>query len=87
MGMIVTFSLVLADETIRIHHECEGWIEKSVPRIAIWHHKTCRVMKNDDHQGWIFVSHPHTNNRFFFVLTIDFLFENKSLNTLGCHIT
>ena len=23
---------------IRIYHECEGRIEKSVPRIAVWHH-------------------------------------------------
>ena len=23
---------------IRIDHECEGCIEKSVPRIVVWHH-------------------------------------------------
>ena len=23
---------------IRIYHECEGRIEKSVPRIAVWYH-------------------------------------------------
>ena len=28
----------------RIYHECEGRIEKSVQRIAVWHHKACRVM-------------------------------------------
>ena len=28
-------------ETIRIHHKSEGWMEKSVPRITDWHHKTC----------------------------------------------
>ena len=28
----------------RIYHECEGRIEKSVQRMAIWHHKACRVM-------------------------------------------
>ena len=27
---------------IRIHNECEGRIEKSVPRIAGWHHEACR---------------------------------------------
>ena len=25
-------------KTIRIHHELEGGIEKSVPRIFFWHH-------------------------------------------------
>ena len=44
---------------IRIHHECEGGIEKSVPRITVRHHEACRVMTNDDHEGWIFLSHPH----------------------------
>ena len=24
---------------LRIYHECEDRIEKSVPRIAVWHHK------------------------------------------------
>ena len=41
---------------IRIYHECEGRIEKSVPRIAIWHHVACRVMTNDDPEGRIFNS-------------------------------
>ena len=31
--------------TIRIHHECKGGIEKSVPRITNWHNKACRVMQ------------------------------------------
>ena len=30
--------------TIRLHHSCEGGIEKSVPRITDWHHEACRVM-------------------------------------------
>ena len=25
-----------------INHECEGGIEKSVPRITDWHHEACR---------------------------------------------
>ena len=30
--------LVIAKErNIRIHHECEGGIDKSVPPITIWH--------------------------------------------------
>ena len=49
---------------IRIHLECEGGIEKSVPRITEWHHEGCRVMTNGDHEGRIFLSHPLTNNGF-----------------------
>ena len=30
------------ERKIRIHHEYEGWIEKSVPRIPAWHHETSR---------------------------------------------
>ena len=51
--------------TIRIHHEYEGGIEKSVLRITDWHQEACRVMTNGDHKGQIFLSHPHTNNGFF----------------------
>ena len=54
--------LIFFYQIIRIHHECEGWIEKSVPRIT----EACRVMSNGDHEGQIFLSHPHTNNGFFF---------------------
>ena len=31
-------------EPIKIYHECEGRIEKYVPRIAVWHHEACRGM-------------------------------------------
>ena len=58
---------------IRIYHECEGGIEKSVPRITNWHHEACRVMTNGDREGLIFLSHPHTNNGFFFLLTAKYL--------------
>ena len=54
--------------SIRIYHECEGGIEKSIPRVAFWHHEACRVMTNGDPEGRIFLSHPHTNNGFFFLL-------------------
>ena len=70
-------------------HECEGkieksvlritvchhsaCIEKSVPRIAVWHHSACRVMTNGDPEGPIFLSYPHTNNGFFFLLTTVFI--------------
>ena len=64
---------------IRIYHECECRIEKSVPRIAVWHHKACRVMTNGDPEGQILLSYPHTNNGFFFLPTTVFFifFQNK----------
>ena len=39
---------------IRIYHECEGRIEKSFPRIVVWHHEACRVMTNSDPEVRIF---------------------------------
>ena len=45
-------------ELIRIHHERDGGIEKSVPMITDWHH-----------EAWIFPSHSHMNNEFFLLLT------------------
>ena len=47
-------------------------IEKTVTRITFLHHKARQVMTNGDHKGQIFLSHPHTNNRFFFLLTIKY---------------
>ena len=32
---------------IRIYHEYEGGIEKSVPRITVWHQEACWVMSKD----------------------------------------
>ena len=55
---------------IRIHRECG--IEKCVPGIYALHHKACRVMTNSDREGQIFLSHPHTNNGFFFLLIIKY---------------
>ena len=59
-------------ENIRIYHECEGRIEKSVPRITVWHHEACQVMTNGDPEGRIFLSYSHPNNGFFFLLTITY---------------
>ena len=59
----------LVCKNIRIYHECEGRIEKSVSRIIVWHHEACRVMTNIDPEGRIFLSYSHPNNRFFFLLT------------------
>ena len=67
----VIFSTLIC---IRIYHECEGRIEKSVPRIAVWHHVACRVMTNGDPEGRIFLFYPHTNNGCFFLLTTLFIY-------------
>ena len=56
-------------ETIRIHHECEDGIEKSIPRITDRHNEACRVVTNGNHKGRFFLSHPHTNDGLFFLLT------------------
>ena len=45
------------EEIIRIHHECEGRIEKSAPRMTVWHHEACRVMTNSDPEGQIFLTY------------------------------
>ena len=82
-----------SSKTIRIYHDWEDGIEKSVPRITDWHHEACWVMTNGDHKGRIFQSHAHTNNGFFFLLTTKYLilywkkYEKsflKNLNTLKC---
>ena len=54
--------------------ECEGRIEKSIPRITVWHHEACQVMTNGDPEGQIFLSYHHTNNGFFFLLTTVFIY-------------
>ena len=54
---------------IKIYHECESGIEKSVPRITAWHYEACPVMTTGDREGRIFLSHPHTYNGLFFLLT------------------
>ena len=80
-------------ENIRIYHEFEGRIEKSVPRIIDWHHEACRVMTIGDPKGQIFLSHPHMNKGFFFLLTIICHIlclekgSKKFLNTLRCEMT
>ena len=62
-------------ENIRIYLKCEGRIEKSVPRITVWHHEALRVMPNGDSERWILQYCPHTNtcNGLFFLLITVFL--------------
>ena len=72
--------------TIRIYHKCEGRIEKSVPRIAVWHHEACRVMTNSDPEEWILLSCPHKNNGFFSCPPL-FLYPLYSLDKKGILIS
>ena len=58
---------------IRVHHECEGGIEKIILWITDWHYKACRVLTNGDREGRIFLSHPHANYGLFFLLTTKYL--------------
>ena len=58
-----------SSDNIKIYHEYEGGIEKSILRITDLHHEACRVMTIDDREGRIFLSHPHANNGLFFLLT------------------
>ena len=88
MKSATTLTSLASHILIRIYHECEGRIENSVPRITVCHHEACQVMTNGDPEGQIFLSDPHTNNGFFFLLTtVVFYFKirfQKSLNTLRC---
>ena len=72
---------------------CEAGIEKSVPRIAVWHHEACRVMTIGDPERQNFLSYPHTNNGVIVLLTIVvfYLFQNKlpkvpEYTEMQCHI-
>ena len=66
---------------IRIYHECEGRIEKSVPRFAVLHQEASQVMTNGDPEGRIF--YPTLTRPMFvfscslFLLFIYLLFLNK----------
>ena len=61
-------------QNIRIYHEHEVRIEKSVPSIGIWHHEACRVMTNGESEGQIFLSYPHANNgQFHMMMLLDVL--------------
>ena len=49
-------------------------MEKSVPRITVWHHEACGVMTNGDLEGQISLSYLHTDNGLFFLLRIFIFF-------------
>ena len=71
---------------IRIHHECEGRIENSVPRMTIWHQEACRVMINGDPEGRTFFYPTLTRKLDSFHYHILFLRKGsqKFLNTPRC---
>ena len=54
----------LVCENIRIYHECEDDIKKSVLRITDWHHEANRSITNSDRKGRIYLSNSHKNNFF-----------------------
>ena len=49
----VVISTLPQRHNIRIYHKCKGRKENPVLRIAVWHHKACRVMTNDYPEGRI----------------------------------
>ena len=72
-------------------------IEKSVPRITVWHREACRVMTNGDPEGQIFLSYTHTNNGFFscsllvlfiysFIYFLKKLAEGPEYAKMQCHM-
>ena len=40
------FVMLWKNKNIRIYHGCEGYIEKSVPRVTAWYHEACRVVSD-----------------------------------------
>ena len=87
--IVVGFEYVVPN-IIRIYYECEGRIEKSDPRIIVWHHESCRVMTNIDPERRIFLStltrimDSFSCSTLFLYLKISF---QKSLNTLRYNFT
>ena len=61
-------------------------MDKSVPGITVWHHEACRVLPVYDREGRIFLSIPHTHDRFFFLSHRSFLnvdFFNKAVTSIA----
>ena len=42
------FPLFYLFEAVIIYERFEGRLEKSIPRITVWHHEACQVMTNGD---------------------------------------
>ena len=57
---------------IRIYQECDGGIERSMPRITVWHHEACQVVIIGYPSGRFF-SFPSSHKEcIVFMLTIKF---------------
>ena len=71
--------LFLSLKKIRIHHECEGRIEKSVLRIAVWHHQACRVMTVIPREGFFYPTLTPIKDNFSCspLFLFMYLFQNK----------
>ena len=82
--------VVILWRNIRISHEYEGRIEKSVLRFTVWQHKACGVMKNGDLRDRFFyptltrIMDYLSCSPFFFYFKISF---QKSLNMLRINFT
>ena len=75
---------------IRIYHECEGGIEKSVPRITVWHQEACRVITTVIPRDGIFYPNLTQMKDYFSCSLLFYYFKisfKKSLNTLRCNGT
>ena len=74
----------LEGQIIRIYHECDGGIEKPVPRITVWNHKACQEMTKGKVEGRIFLSHPHTQDRYISCspLNITFIYLTRQIRQI-----
>ena len=90
---------VVSPQNIRVtSFHIENYIQVGIDPAA-WHHEVWRVMTNGDPEGRIFLSYPHANNGFFFLLTTVFIYLSiyliiyfkisfqKALNTVRCNFT
>ena len=80
LDLLVPEIYLLVMDNIRIFHECEVRIEKSVRGSLLGITRLCRVMPNSDPEGQSFLSEPNNHERFFSLHTLsspafDFIVE------------
>ena len=63
--------LLYCFDSIRIYHEYEGGIDKTVLRITDWHHGACPLITNGDHE-----------DRFFY-LTLTIIMDSFSCSSFN----
>ena len=56
-----------SQKNIRIWHECEVRMDKSVPRVTVWHREALSSDAKQIPEGQICPPVPNTNNRFVFL--------------------